>query len=166
MNSKSPYIFILFIFFLVFNYSAFGQSYAYQALLETIYESDFPTKMPGEIKDLSQYQVLDAREKHEFQVSHLDQANWVGYETFSLAQVAELDKQKPVLIYCTVGARSQDIGQQLIDAGFAQVYNLYGGIIQWANEELPLYKEKSPTNEVHTYSQLWGIWLKNGKKVY
>lgn len=145
---------------------AIGQSTAYKALLSTLYDSDFPVVKPAELTDLSKYQVVDTREKEEFEVSHLKNATWVGYDTFALENVANLDKNQPVLVYCTVGARSQEIGKKLSEAGFKQVYNLYGGLIEWANEEKPIYHGDTLTTKVHTYSRPWGIWLTKGEKVY
>ncbi|MFN3997901.1 rhodanese-like domain-containing protein [Algoriphagus sp.] len=146
--------------------AAFAQSFAYKALLDGIYDKKFPIVKPDQITCLSDYQILDTREKEEFEVSHLAGAKWVGYDSFNIKSTAELDKNKPVLVYCTVGARSQDIGKQLVDAGFTQVYNLYGGIIHWANESKPLEAAGQPSQKVHTYSRTWGIWLKKGEKVY
>ncbi len=143
-----------------------AQSIAYKTLLSTLYDNDFPVIKPVELKDLSEYQVLDTREKEEYDVSHLQNSQWVGYETFDVKKMNGLDKEKPVLVYCTVGARSQEIGKKLKEEGFKHVYNLYGGIIQWSNDELPLFKDKKPTDEVHTYSKSWGIWLNKGEKVY
>tara|TARA_R110002020_G_scaffold31814_5_gene98684 strand:+ start:78 stop:587 length:510 start_codon:yes stop_codon:yes gene_type:complete len=151
--------------FWAFSPMAHAQSTAYKALLATLYDSDFPVLKPAQVADLGSYQVLDTREKEEFEVSHLKGANWVGYDTFSIKNVAGLDKNKPVLVYCTVGARSQEIGEKLKNAGFKEVYNLYGGLIEWANEEKPIYHGDSLTNKVHTYSPSWGIWLKKGEKV-
>jgi rhodanese-related sulfurtransferase len=93
-------------------------------------------------------------------------AKWVGYDTFDLKSVAGLDKNKPILVYCTVGARSQDIGKKLVGAGFENVANLYGGIIHWSNESMPLFKDGQLSNQVHTYSRTWGIWLEKGEKVF
>lgn len=143
-----------------------GQSVAYQTLLKGLYDADFPVLRPDQIPDLGKYQVLDAREKAEYDVSHLPKARWVGHETFSLTSVAGLDKTKPVLIYCTVGARSEQIGKQLQKDGFTKVYNLYGGILHWVNEGRQVVAQGKPTSKVHTYSRSWGIWLSRGEKVY
>lgn len=143
-----------------------AQSTAYKTLLKGLYDEEFPTVKPAQIFNLKNYQVLDTREKEEFEVSHLQGAKWVGYDAFSLEKVEGLDKNQPVLVYCTVGARSQDIGKKLRDAGFKQVYNLYGGIIHWSNESKPLFKDSLPTHQVHTYSRTWGVWLTSGEKVY
>ncbi|PZX61072.1 rhodanese-related sulfurtransferase [Algoriphagus ratkowskyi] len=156
---------ILLVFFHVSS-SLTAQSIAYKALLSTLYDSDFPVLKPDQLSDLSKYQVLDTREKVEFDVSHLKGAEWVGYDTFNLENVEALDKNKPVLVYCTVGARSQNIGKKLIEAGFTQVYNLYGGLIEWSNKEKPIFQGDSPTKKVHTYTKSWGIWLTKGEKVY
>lgn len=168
IRSRTKIIFTLLILSAFFSFSSrvSAQSIAYKALLSTLYDSDFPVLKPAELSDLSKFQVLDTREKEEFEVSHLKDADWVGYDTFSLNNIATLDKNKPVLVYCTVGARSQDIGKKLKEAGFTQVYNLYGGLIEWSNEEKPIFHGDTPTNKVHTYSKSWGIWLTKGEKVY
>mgnify|MGYP005752818509 CR=1 FL=1 len=161
--SKTRFLFFL---ILLLPQISRAQSFAYKTMLSGLYDSDFPVLKPDQIQDLGSFQVLDAREKHEYEVSHLAQAKWVGYDTFSLQNLTSLEKNKPVLIYCTVGARSQEIGKKLKAAGFSQVYNLYGGIIHWANEGRPVYHQGKITNRIHTYSQPWGIWLKKGEKVY
>lgn len=145
---------------------SFGQSLPYRTLLKGLYDSSFPVLKPEQINELGDYQILDAREKVEFQVSHLQHAKWVGHETFTLKSVAELDKNKSVLIYCTVGARSEEIGKALQKAGFKKVYNLYGGILQWVNEGRTVFANGKPTLKVHTYSMPWSVWLTKGEKVY
>ncbi len=155
---------ILGLFFLLT--PAYSQSVAYKALLEGLYDNKFPTVKPEQIQSLSAYQILDTREKEEFEVSHLPGAIWVGYDSFNLETVADLEKDQPILVYCTVGARSQAIGKKLIDDGFTRVFNLYGGIIHWANETKPLMANDQATDRVHTYSRSWGIWLNKGEKVY
>lgn len=157
---------ILFFLALLSPGLAFTQSLAYRTLLSSLYDSEFPVLKPEQLSDLKSYQLLDAREKKEYEVSHLQDATWVGFETFSLKNVSDLDKNKPVVVYCTVGARSEEIGKKLKSAGFKQVYNLYGGIIHWVNEGNPVYHNGTKTNQVHTYSQPWGIWLNKGEKVY
>lgn len=164
MNLQKTRILFLITFLSVF--SSFGQSVAYKTLLEGLYDDRFPVIQPKQISNLCNYQVLDAREKAEYEVSHLPKAKWVGYETFDLKNVADLDKNQPILVYCTVGARSQEIGKKLQNAGFTRVYNLYGGIIHWVNESQPVVQNEKPTKKVHTYSKSWGIWLNKGEKVY
>jgi rhodanese-related sulfurtransferase len=157
---------ILIIFLLAINYTSFGQSFAYKTLLKGYYEKDFPVVYPDQEKILNSAILLDTREKEEFEVSHLKGATWVGYETFSLESLQDIPKDQPIVVYCSIGARSQDIGKKLKSAGYQEVYNLYGGIFHWVNEDNPVYKNSQKTEEVHVFSRLWGIWLENGKKVY
>ena len=157
---------IFFFGLLLIYIPAAAQSAAYKVLLEGLYDNGFPTVTADQITDLANYQILDTREKEEFEVSHLPNAIRVGYDAFDLSATDGLDKGKPVLVYCTVGARSQDIGRRLQAAGFTRVYNLYGGIIQWSNSGKALEAGGTPTDKVHTYSKTWGIWLEQGEKVY
>jgi rhodanese-related sulfurtransferase len=113
--------------------------------------------------------ILDAREIEEFQVSHLKNAIYVGYDNFNLqATTSSLkDRTKPIVVYCSIGVRSEDIAEQLKDAGYTNIYNLYGGIFEWKNKNLPVYNLKNnPTDSIHAYSKRWGKYLNKGIKVY
>lgn len=156
----------LIIFFLAINSLSFGQSLAYKTLLKGYYDKDFPVVYPDQKKIMESAIFLDTRENEEFEVSHLKEAKWVGYETFSLESLKDIPKDQTIVVYCSIGARSQEIGKKLKSAGFEDVYNLYGGIFHWVNEGNPIFKNEEETNEVHVFSRFWGIWLENGKKVY
>lgn len=113
--------------------------------------------------------VLDAREKEEFQVSHLKDAVWVGYEDFDLDQVMQQvpNKQNPIVVYCSIGVRSEDIGERLKNAGYTNVKNLYGGIFEWKNKGYPVYDEQQQeTEKVHAFNTYWGRFLTNADKIY
>jgi len=118
--------------------------------------------------NLLDYVILDAREKAEYNVSHLEGAIWVGYEDFNLERVKTVPKDAKVLIYCSVGYRSERIGEGLQKAGYRKVYNLYGSIFSWINAGYPLVdKNNQPANQVHGYNQRWGKWVKDkGVVVY
>jgi rhodanese-related sulfurtransferase len=104
--------------------------------------------------------ILDSREKKEFEVSHLPTAQWIGYEDFDLSRVASINRDKPVIVYCSVGYRSEKIGEQLLRAGFKNVMNLYGGIFAWANEKRALVDTaKHPVTRVHGYDKHWAKLL-------
>ena len=111
--------------------------------------------------------LLDTREKDEYNVSRLKNAKWVGYKTFSLDSVQNIDKTKQIVVYCSVGYRSEKIAEKLIAAGFTDVQNLYGGIFEWVNEGNPVYDSKgNQTNRVHAYGKFWGQFLDRGEKIY
>ena len=114
----------------------------------------------------SSFIFLDAREYKEYQVSHLKNAIHVGYDHFDLQKVQNLDKQSHIIVYCSIGYRSEKITEKLKNDGFANVSNLYGGIFEWVNQGHPVFDGKGKTSKVHAYSRTWGIWLKKGVKVY
>jgi len=86
-----------------------------------------------------QYVFLDAREKEEYLVSHI-----------------------PIVVYCSIGYRSEKVGEKLQKAGFTNVTNLYGSIFQWVNQGYPIATEHdSLTTDVHTYNKKWSKWVTN-----
>jgi len=109
--------------------------------------------------------LLDTRSSEEYSVSHLKGASWVGYEEFTLEQFDDLPSDTTIVLYCSVGYRSDVVGKRLKDAGFTNVYNLWGGIFAWVNKGLPVYDEQSVTQNIHPYSTSWDFWLTRGKKV-
>ena len=144
---------------------------AYGQLLEKMYRKTVPLLTVGQAARLQardkQVLFLDTREKAEYQVSHIKDAVWVGYRDFSLQRLAGIPRQTPVVVYCSVGYRSEKIGEKLLQAGFTNVHNLYGSIFEWVNQGYPVYDAKGrPTTRVHAYSRSWGIWLSRGTKVY
>ena len=113
--------------------------------------------------------LLDTREREEFKVSHLQNAQWVGYDQFDIDAFLKQypDKNTPLVVYCSIGVRSEDIGEQLQKAGYSNVQNLYGGIFQWKNKGYPVVDTlKEKTEKVHAYSKYWGRLLTNAEKVY
>lgn len=108
---------------------------------------------------------LDSREKNEFNVSHIKDAIWVGYDDFDIERVKNIPKDEPIVVYCSVGYRSEKVSEKLIAAGYTNVSNLYGGIFEWVNQEQPVFNESGETQNVHPYDFKWGVWLKKGNKV-
>lgn len=113
------------------------------------------------------YLFLDAREYKEYQVSHIANARFVGDKSFNLKLVEDLPKDKPVIVYCSIGKRSENVTLKMKKAGFTNVKNLYGGIFEWVNQSHPVYnKINKVTDSVDAYSKFWGKWLNRGIKVY
>jgi len=113
--------------------------------------------------------LFDGREKYEFDVSHIPNADHIGYNDFSLEAISDTypEKETPIVVYCTVGIRSEEICKKLIDAGYSDVKNLYGGICEWKNNQYPVIDStQSETENVHTFSKHWSKWLTQGVKIY
>lgn len=112
-------------------------------------------------------EVLDARELEEYNVSRIKGAKWIGYDDFDMKRVEDIDTQSTILVYCSVGYRSEKIVQRLKRAGYKNVSNLYGGIFEWVNQGRPVYDvNNKETKNVHAFSKEWGVWLNKGNKVY
>ncbi|MEO1013129.1 MAG: rhodanese-like domain-containing protein [Bacteroidota bacterium] len=112
---------------------------------------------------------LDTRKKTEYDVSCLKGAIWVGYEAFDPDSVHTHapDKDTPIIVYCSIGVRSEDIGEKLLAMGYTNVKNIYGGIFEWKNKGYPVYDDQeTQTDRVHAFDSYWGKLLKEGEKVY
>ncbi|MEH2226267.1 rhodanese-like domain-containing protein [Nostoc sp.] len=103
--------------------------------------------------------VLDARSQTEYAVSHIETAVRIDPLTEDLAAVA-ISQDRPIVVYCAVGYRSAKLAQKLDKAGMKCIYNLSGGIFQWANEGRTIFKNGHPTQVVHPYNAIWGKLLK------
>lgn len=105
--------------------------------------------------------LVDTRSEQEYRVSHLPGAVlWADFRTGRPpSRVLEhAVAGRPVVFYCSIGYRSglaaERVKQQAGDE--QQVFNLKGGIFQWANEGRPL--EGGPL--VHGYDDEWSQWLR------
>lgn len=125
------------------------------------------------VKELSKIQsevtLLDAREIGEYETSHLQGAVYVGYDHFDMDLVSKknLPKDSKIVVYCSLGVRSEDVAEKLKKAGYKNIYNLYGGIFEWKNEQHEVVNSQGKeTDSIHAFSKDWGKWLHHGKKVY
>ncbi len=81
-------------------------------------------------------QLIDVRTRNEFASNHIENARNIVYQGDDWeAQIAELDKDKPVYVYCQKGGRSAKCAALLEEAGFEKIYDLEGGISQWIAED-------------------------------
>ena len=112
----------------------------------------------------SSYVVFDTRQKEEYDVSHIPGANYLGYKGFDEKRLEGTPKDAKIVLYCSIGYRSEKIGQRLQALGYQNVFNLYGSIFEWANRSLPLEdKNGNATQKVHTYNKSWSKWV-DGQK--
>jgi rhodanese-related sulfurtransferase len=110
---------------------------------------------------------LDTRSYEEYAVSHIKGASWVGFEAFMVEKIDSLPKDTTIVLYCSIGYRSDIVGKKLQEKGYQHVYNLWGGIFAWINQGNLVFSDGGvPTTEIHPYSPLWGFWLTKGEKTY
>jgi rhodanese-related sulfurtransferase len=149
-------------------FSCQGQvrSSAYRSMLKRLLGHTVPELTVKQATATPTTTFLDAREPAEYEVSHISGSKLVGYDHFDLNSVASIPKETPIIVYCSVGYRSEKIAEKLIAAGYTQVSNLYGGIFEWVNEGQTVVNTQGNTDKVHAYNRTWGVWLRKGKKVY
>ena len=85
------------------------------------------------------YVLLDVRTKEEFTAGHIPGAVHINVNDPDFEKkVAALPKDRPYLVNCRSGARSARACDKMLTLGFADVYNLEGGILAWqkANKEV------------------------------
>ncbi|MCS5491651.1 rhodanese-like domain-containing protein [Algoriphagus limi] len=86
--------------------------------------------------------ILDVRTPGEIAQGKIEGAIEIDYyQPDFQKKVQELPKDKPVLLYCAVGARSREAAEQLVEMGFTNVYHLQGGIQAWYQQGLPIVRE-------------------------
>lgn len=81
-------------------------------------------------------QLLDVREPWEFETCRIDGALLVPMRTVP-AQFGQLDPDAATVVICHRGMRSMQVAAFLERQGFAQVFNLSGGVAAWADEVDP-----------------------------
>ena len=125
------------------------------------------------VEDLAKYTtqpvLLDSREIKEYKTSHLKGAVCVGYDHFDLDAVKKMypNKNDTIVVYCSLGIRSETVANKLQKAGYTHVYNLYGGIFEWKNKNQQVIDStQNITEKIHTFNKDWSKWLKKGEKVY
>jgi rhodanese-related sulfurtransferase len=122
-----------------------------------------PTIGVQELRNIqNEVYIFDAREEEEYQASHIQGARYLGYKKFKKENLADVPKDAKVVLYCSVGYRSEKIGERLQKMGFIDVNNLYGSIFEWVNQGYPVVgPDGEPTRKVHTYNSKWSQWVDN-----
>lgn len=99
------------------------------------------------LNEKNNIQLVDVRTPGEFSGGYIAGAvnmdfNGAGFSE----QISQLDKTKPVMVYCKGGGRSGRAAEMLKTAGFSEVYDLDGGIMAWENQELPVTTGNNAVN--------------------
>jgi rhodanese-related sulfurtransferase len=83
--------------------------------------------------------TLDVRTPGEFAEGYIKGARLVDFQSGNFEnEIAALDKNATYAVYCRSGNRSGQAVKVMQDAGFTNVFNMNGGVIDWANAGLPL----------------------------
>jgi rhodanese-related sulfurtransferase len=85
--------------------------------------------------------VIDLRPPEQYAAGHLSGARLMnGEQILKAADVLKKYKQKPLIVYDESGSLGTTAARQLKAQGFAQAFNLRGGVAAWRSDNLPLEK--------------------------
>lgn len=84
-------------------------------------------------------QVIDVREPHEREAGHIAGSRHIPLIELT-GQATSVERERPVVFYCRVGARSDMAAQAFRAAGY-EAYSMRGGLVRWAQEGRQLEPE-------------------------
>ena len=107
--------------------------------------SEIPTVSVRELKQKldarENFQLIDVREPLEYEMANIDSAKLIPLGELP-KRMNELDRERLTIVHCHSGQRSAQAVRLLQEAGFANVFNLEGGIAKWSDEvdsDVPQY---------------------------
>lgn len=89
------------------------------------------------LKDETPPLLIDVRTPQEMAQASIPNGTPLPLNTLPL-RVNEVPKDEKVVFYCRTGARSAQACMYMVQQGYDKVYNLYGGIVSWARNGLPI----------------------------
>jgi rhodanese-related sulfurtransferase len=84
-------------------------------------------------------QVIDVREPYEREAGHIEASRHLELTKLT-AEAASIDRARPIVFYCRVGARSSMAAEAFRASGY-EAYSLDGGLVRWAEQGRPLSPE-------------------------
>ncbi|HXP99775.1 MAG TPA: rhodanese-like domain-containing protein [Solirubrobacteraceae bacterium] len=98
-----------------------------------------PEQLARWMAEEPELQLVDVREDYEREAGYIEGSTHIPLVQLS-SRAAEIERERPVVFYCRVGARS-DMAAQAFRASGAQALSMRGGLVRWASENRPLSPE-------------------------
>jgi rhodanese-related sulfurtransferase len=105
----------------------------------TAHGGELPPERLAEMLENRDVDLIDVRREHEWDAGHIPGARRVEVNDLP-SEAQRLDRDKPVVLYCRSGSRSELAADGLLAGGF-DAHALAGGISAWAQEGRPLEPE-------------------------
>jgi thioredoxin 1 len=98
--------------------------------------------------------VLDVRTSGEFSQGHIENSTLISInDPKVLEKLSLLQKERPIYVYCLTGSRSRVVADYLSKNGYAKVYNLQRGILEWQRYGYKITRGTAPVaNAAKSYS--------------
>ena len=95
-----------------------------------------PERVAAWVAEDPALQVVDVREPYEREAGRLEPSRHIEMERLA-SQAETIDRDRPVVFYCRLGARSALAAQAFRAAGY-RAHTMTGGLQRWADEGRPL----------------------------
>ena len=105
----------------------------------TEHGGELPPERLAEMLESGDVDLIDVRREYEWDAGHIPGARRVEVNDLP-AEAAKLDHDRPIVLYCRSGSRSQLAAEGLVAGGF-DAHALAGGISAWAGEDRQLEPE-------------------------
>lgn len=90
------------------------------------------------LANIENAKLIDVRTPEEFEKGHIKNAINIDWNNPDFDdQIAMLNTENPVFVYCLSGGRSGQAVEKLKKAGFEQIYEMPGGMMEWRANNLP-----------------------------
>jgi rhodanese-related sulfurtransferase len=96
-----------------------------------------PAELASQIRAGGDIQIIDVREPFEWSAGHIAEARHIPLGELGRRAV-EIDADRPVVLVCRSGSRSEQATRALRQAGWPNAVNLDGGMLAWQRAGLPV----------------------------
>lgn len=104
--------------------------------------TDISPQQARELLDQDGAALIDVREQWEWVTARIPGATLIPMSEIA-PRLGEIPSDRPVVVYCAVGARSAAVVEALRERGHARAYNIAGGIVAWMNGQYPVEADPS-----------------------
>jgi rhodanese-related sulfurtransferase len=101
-----------------------------------MHDVDVEPRRVTELHGAGAVQLIDVREPYEWEAGRIPGARHIELERLA-EEAASLERERPVIFYCRVGARSAMAAHAFRRAGY-EAYSLLGGLEAWSADGLAL----------------------------
>lgn len=139
-----------------------AQESPFDTMVNALISENVPALSVEELQTKPNIILLDSRTKAEYDVSRIEHAVWVGEKDWDLKSFEKFNKEQTVVVYCSVGYRSEKLVKKLLRLDFEKTFNLYGGIFDWVNQGNPIESAHGKTDSIHGYDENFSRWVEKG----
>lgn len=102
-----------------------------------------PTFVVETHQDVQGFELIDVRRDDEFnaELGHIEGAELATLGPELMRYLNSADKSKTILFICRSGARSANATLMATDMGFASVFNMQGGMMEWNQKGLKIVRD-------------------------